>query len=243
VLISPQNGTQMASLRPNLVILESTDPDLDALVYDWELATDATFGTIIAQGANVVPQGAGNMTFPVTVDLDEDTEYCWRVRADDSQTTSTYNTACFFVSTQNDPPAVPTLNNPSNDSTVLTRAPVYTWAPSTDPENDTISYDIEVRDGSGTVVASSNSVGGTVTTMAGVLDNGTTYTWRARAVDSSGAKSEFSADNTFTVDAPIDMPDVIVNGGGCQTSNGSVSMLFALGLVGLVLGRRRRRSR
>jgi hypothetical protein len=245
VLVSPQNGTNMSSLRPNLVILDGTDSDHDPLVYDWQLATDNAFGTILAEGTDVAPAGGGNTTFALAADLSEDTQYCWRARSDDGLTTSTYSTACFFVSMQNDPPSVPTLNNPSANSMVLTQSPIYSWAPSTDPESNTISYEIEVRDTSGTVIATSTVLGGTVTSMSGTLENGETYMWRARAVDSGGAASEFSADNVFEVDAPIDTPDVVVNGSGCcQTgSNPSGGTLLAGLVMGMLLRRRRRSAK
>lgn len=241
-LVSPQNGTVVAAVRPDLVILNADDSDLDALVYDWELATDDTFATVIDSGTDVPPQGVVNTHFALAADLSEDTHYCWRARSDDGQATSGYNVACFLVSTVNDPPSVPTLNNPSDSSSVPTQTPVYSWAPSTDPEGENITYEVEVRQGT-TVVASVTGVSGTVTSMSGELENGGAYTWRARAVDQSGAMSEFSADNAFEVDAPIDDPEVVVNGGGCRTSGGTPGAgglaLVGLGLVALLRRRRR----
>ncbi|MBK7073894.1 MAG: PKD domain-containing protein [Myxococcales bacterium] len=239
-LVSPQNGTTMANVRPELVILNADDSDLDPLVYDWELATDDTFATIIDSGADVQPQGAVNTAFALAADLTEDTTYCWRARSDDGQATSGYNTACFLVSETNGAPSVPTLNNPSDNMGATTVNPVYSWAPSTDPEDDPITYEVEVKDAAGTVVATVAGVSGTVTSMAGDLQNGGTYTWHARAVDRAGAMSAYSADNTFIVDAPIDDPEVVVNGGGCQTSGPGAGLgLVGLGLLGLLRRRRR----
>ena len=215
-LVAPANGAIVAELRPVLVILNSDDSDLDALVYDWELATDETFGTIVASGTDQPPQGAINSQFSLPADLMENGRYCWRARADDGQATSAYNMACFRVSAVNDPPTVPTLNNPANDNRVITTAPVFSWAPSSDPEGETITYDVEVTGEGETFTVT--GVSGTVTSISGELENGGTYTWRARAVDRSGAMSEYSPSNEFDVDAPIDDPEVVVNGGGCATS-------------------------
>lgn len=238
-LVSPQNGTTMANVRPELVILNADDSDLDPLVYDWELATDDTFTTIVDSGTDVPPQGAVNTAFALAADLTEDTTYCWRARSDDGQATSGYNTACFLVSETNGAPSVPTLNNPSATSTVTSVTPVYSWAPSTDPEDDPITYEVEVKDSTGAVVATVIGVSGTVTSMAGDLQNGATYTWHARAIDRAGAMSVYSADNTFTVDAPIDTPEIVVNG-GCQTSGSGAGLgLVGLGLLGLLRRRRR----
>lgn len=240
-LVSPQNGTIVAELRPMLVILNSDDSDLDQLVYDWQLASDETFATIVAMGADQPPQGVINTQFALTSDLVENGRYCWRARSDDGQATSAYNMACFRVSAVNDPPTVPTLNNPSPNNRVITTAPVFSWAPSTDPEGETITYEVEVTGEGDTFTVT--GVSGTVTSISGELENGGMYAWRARAIDRSGGMSEFSMSNDFTVDAPIDDPEVVVNGGGCSTSSVPGAGGFAvtgLALVGLLRRRRRR---
>jgi MYXO-CTERM domain-containing protein len=123
--------------------------------------------------------------------------------------------------------------------------------PSTDPENEPITYTVEVYDADDTLVASVSGVSGTVTSVTttiegagGELVNGQTYEWRARAHDASGGMSDFSERNAFLVDAPIDDPEVVVNGGGCQTGSEGRSGLLMLGLVGLgaAVARRRRRA-
>ena len=52
-------------------------------------------------------------------------------------------------------------------------------------------------------------------------------------------------DNVFEVDAPIDTPDVVVNGSGCcQTgSNPSGGTLLAGLVMGMLLRRRRRTAK
>jgi uncharacterized protein (TIGR03382 family) len=200
------------------------------------------FAQIIESGVNAPPQGAQTTAFRLAADLTEDTRYCWRVRSDDGQATSTYSIACFLVSERNDAPSVPTLNNPSDQMGATTTTPVFSWAPSTDPEDEAITYEIEVTQVDGTAVNSVSGVSGTVTSISTQLTNGGQYKWRARATDASGASSEWSPENTFSVDAPVDNPEVIVNGGGCQSSSapGTGSLIaLGLGLVGLLRRRRR----
>jgi uncharacterized protein (TIGR03382 family) len=240
-IVSPQNGTIVGNLRPDLVILNADDSDLDPLVYDWDIARDVQFAQIVESGVNAPPQGAQTTAFRLAADLTEDTRYCWRARSDDGQATSNYSIACFLVSERNDPPTVPTLNNPSDNMGASTINPVFSWAPSTDPEDEAITYEIEVSDATG-VVGSVSGVSGTVTSISQSLNNGGQYTWRARATDASGASSAWSPENTVSVDAPVDNPEVIVNGGGCQSSSapGTGSLIaLGLGLVGLVRRRRR----
>ncbi len=268
VLVSPQDGAIANVLRPPLVIHNAIDPDGDPLVYDWDLAGDPTFATILESGLDRPPQGAPDTTFALTVDLTEDEHYCWRARSNDGQARSTYNVACFVVSEHNDPPSVPILNNPSDTRQATTTTPVFSWAPSTDPEGQPISYEIEVRGSAGIVVGTVTGVTGTLTSIAAELTNCATYSWRARATDVSGASSEFSPDNTFIVHAPTGRPWSLVcedrgcdgevcdyEGGDtcavpppadnddCQSSSapGSGSMI-ALGVVAFGVRRRRRRG-
>ena len=150
--------------------------------------------------------------------------------------------ACFLVSERNDPPSVPTLNNPSDNMSATTTTPVFSWAPSTDPEDEAITYEIEVKSADGAIVGTVTGVSGTVTSISTELMNRATYTWRARATDRSGLSSAFSADNTFTVNAPTDEPEVVINGGGCQSSSApGAGSLIVLGLGLVTLLRRRRR--
>jgi MYXO-CTERM domain-containing protein len=241
---APQDGAVVPVLRPQLIILDAADVDHDQLVYDWELATDNTFATILASGAD-----QRQRVFDLVSDLMEDHHYCWRVRADDGQATSPYAVACFTVSAVNEPPSVPTLNNPSDGSKVTTLNPAFSWMVSTDPEGEPVTYDVEVIDPNNVVVSNISGVAGNVTATADDLEDGTEYTWHARAVDRSGGKSEWAPAQRFTVQLPIEDPDVTINGsGGCQVG-GSASgsgaqagglVLLGLGLVGLA--RRRRRA-
>ena len=242
-IVAPQNGTTIGVLRPELVVLNADDADLDPLVYDWDLARDVQFAQIVESGVNVPPEGAQNTSFRLSADLVEDTRYCWRARADDGQATSNYNVACFLVSERNDAPTVPTLNNPSDSQSTTTTTPVYSWAPASDPEDQPITYEIQVKDEAGELVGEVVGVSGTVTSISRELTNGATYRWRARATDALGLSSEWSPENTFTVESPIDNPEVAVNGGGCQSSGSPAGgTLLLLGLAG-ALGLRRRRAR
>ena len=240
-IVSPLNGTTVGELRPSLVILNADDSDLDPLVYDWDLARDGQFAPIIDGAQNAPPQGAQNTAFHLTADLVENTRYCWRARADDGQVGSPYNVACFLVSERNDSPTVPTLNNPSDTMGATTTTPVFSWTPSTDPEDEAITYEIEVKTAAGDAVGMVTGVSGTVTSIATELTNGASYSWRARATDRSGASSAFSPENTFTVNAPVGPPVDIQPGSGCGTGGWTGSGGFFVAAVGVLAHLRRRR--
>ncbi|HVV84912.1 MAG TPA: hypothetical protein VHE35_17730 [Kofleriaceae bacterium] len=245
-IVAPQNGSIVGTLRPQLVILDADDSDLDPLVYDWDLATDVAFTTIIDGAANAPPQGAQNTAFELSHDLQEDHRYCWRVRSDDGQAQSNDNIACFLVSQENDPPTTPVLDSPVADS-MLDRTPIFSWEPSTDPEDEPIQYELQVDDDAGRRVGEVAGVSGTVTIIAAELVGGRTYHWRVRATDRSGASSPFSADATFSRVAPPADTGCCTSDNGCQTSgHGGPGTLgpvgLGLALIGLARRRRTRRA-
>ena len=96
-----------------------------------------------------------------------------------------------------------------------------------------------MRDGTAQLVGVVG-ISGTVTSIGQGLENRATYSWRVRAVDDLGAASEFSPENTFVVDAPVDDPEVVVNGDDCTASRSPGSGLLALVLAALAATRRRR---
>jgi len=233
-LVSPANLAIVDQLRPPLVLLAVDDPDPEPTVYDWQLADDASFAALVAAGVDEPASGPQLATFRLPADLVEDHRYCWRARADDGQATSAWATACFLVSTGNDPPTVPVPNNPSDAMGATTTTPVFSWQPSTDPEGDGVAYDLEVGDDDG-LVGAVGGVNATVTSIATELANRGHYAWRVRAVDDQGAASAWSADTLFVVDAPVDDPDVAVSSGGCRAAaapSGFLPLLLAIGLVG-----------
>jgi phosphodiesterase/alkaline phosphatase D-like protein len=126
------------------------DADGDAVTFQYEVATDTAFTTVVDSGS--VTGGTVSPAFP-TLPL---TDYYWRVSATDGYETSAYG---------NDPPGYwhfstsATVNNPPearglmiNGSPagsagamhVLGTAPLYAWT-YTDPENDAqTDYDIRI---------------------------------------------------------------------------------------------------
>ena len=80
VVSSPANDAHVATLTPVISITNATDVDiLDTATYDFDVATDSDFSTIIA---NIIsqPQGTGGITSWPTPTLSEDTPYYWRAR-------------------------------------------------------------------------------------------------------------------------------------------------------------------
>lgn len=137
-------------------------------------------------------------------------------------------------------PSVPVPLNPSESQGATTTTPVFSWRGSVDPEGGAILYEVEVYSAEDRLVGSVG-VRGTVTAIAAELENGGAYWWHVRAVDDLGLASDFSPVTPFTVDAPVDDPEVAVNGGGCDAGGdrgGALALVLAA--VAALVSRRRR---
>jgi len=105
----------------------------------------------------------------------------------------------------NHPPSIPVLLSPENGATV---SPTPTFKmKSTDPEGDQVKFEIEVVKGGETkpltfttaFVDSGSEASFTVPTDQSLSEG--QWSWRARAIDSKGAASDWSKPQTFTVSA------------------------------------------
>jgi hypothetical protein len=134
-------------------------------------------------------------------------DYTWRARARDSAGNASEWSAPRAFTVQpppnNRPPAVPELVAPADGATVSPTPTLRVRL--SDPDGDQVQAVIEVRNGSGVVrtletglVASGSEASVSVDPSLEVGD----YTWRARARDSAGNASEWSAPRAFTVQPP-----------------------------------------
>ena len=212
-LLLPRNGTVVSELAPTFVLLNADDQDLDLLTYDFELATDDTFVAPLASDEALPAQGANTTAWRPDVVLTEDSHYCWRARASDGLAAGDWAVACFAVSATNNAPSTPTLMNPSDQTVVPGQRPVFTWNAATDPEGDGVTYAVQLFDNGALAdppVALAPAVAATSTVLGIDLADGSTYSWRVRAVDAGGAAGAWSAANQFTVrlsSAPVDVTD------------------------------------
>ena len=242
-IVNPQGNIVVNTVNPALVIVHAHDVDGDALSYDFQIATDENFSELF-DGIEEVQPGAGtSSSWTSLVDLSEDVRYCWRSRAFDGAAYSDWVSACFVVSATNGPPTAPTLLNPGSDSVVPTVTPGFTWAASSDPEGEALTYRIELLDAQDSVVEFEANLSGTTTVLNVVLTHNLVYKWRVKAIDPSGAESDWSEVNEFRVISSDGGGDVIVNGSSCSANAGAAGFGF-LGLVFVAgfLGLRRRRT-
>jgi len=96
----------------------------------------------------------------------------------------------------NNAPTTPTQIYPSNNELCIDNAVNFQWNASTDPDGDTITYQIEVaKNAQFSPIAHAVSASSTNRTIA--LEKGVAYYWRIKATDSKNEPSNYSSVNQF----------------------------------------------
>lgn len=186
VLLSPANGSIVGSDRPLFEVRASYDADGDPLIYTYELN-----GAVI---------GNSGTTYAPTTSLAENTLYGWRAKSNDGDGDSPWSAAYeFCVNVKNDPPSMPEVISPKDDTSASPFGTYLSWNPSADPDcGDTVKYyRVEVSaDPAFGYIAHSANINGTsikLGDLASDLVKGSIYYWRVKAVDNNGGESAYSA--------------------------------------------------
>ena len=214
-LSSPVDGGQVASLQPELEVTNATDPEKQALVYVYEVATDAQMKKVVVRSAKLKEGGAGSTRWKVSTALKDGTKYYWHAWAIDSDglAGAKMKVATFSISLSNKPPSAPKPRKPKDGEVVKTKAPAFEITNSTDPEGKPVTLDIEVDtkntfDSSNKIAKTKlpqSSSGITIWTISKDLSENTTYFWRVRASDGK-ATTAWVFGGEFTVNSQNDPP-------------------------------------
>ncbi|MEK6744612.1 MAG: CARDB domain-containing protein [Nitrospirota bacterium] len=237
---SPADKTEVATTTPVLTVINAVDPDSTSLTYNFQVALDPAFVTIVTATGGVIG-GEGNTSWQVPVQLAEDVRYYWRAQADDWTVIGNWSSpAEFIVNTGNNEPSVPSINAPTDKSEVSTTAPDIVLQNSNDPDSPVITYTIELDTvktfDSTNLLRASTIPQGSVTTLwhvDGLLDN-TAYFVRARSNDGA-AESNWSGVIAFFVNTVNDAPSTPVpanpsNGAGVNVFTPTLSVQNATDL-------------
>jgi len=199
-IVSPALQEEVVVLAPQLVIENSEDPDGDDLTYEFELFSDPECVELVTRIQDIV-ESQETTSWTISEDLNENSNYYWRVRSSDGIAYSLWTYGAFFVNTLNDLPGDFYISSPGNETYVDTLTPYLEVTNSADADNDTINYTFEVySDSSLTQLLASVSEriegpGGTTGWIVSAdppLNDATTYYWKAIAIDEHGAQTETS---------------------------------------------------
>ena len=213
-IVSPQEGSGVPELRPELAVENSIDPDGDEARYDFEVYADESLTILVTSGTNVAETpSTTSWIVPEEQPLDDNTHYFWRVRATDGIGYSRWAYGAFFVNTENDPPGAFQVSRPADGAQVDTQSPVLEVTNSYDVDEDTLTYSFEVYADSAMAnrVAfatglSEEKDGTTAWTVNQALEDNTRYYWRAIVTDEHGITAE-TALSAFFVNTANDAPD------------------------------------
>ncbi len=135
--------------------------------------------------------------------LDQHARPTPRWRTNCSTGSSSYTPQIAYTVTANVVPSVPTPQTPVDGTTTSDKTPDFVWNLSTDPDNDPITYRIEIATDAGfsNVVFSASGLGSSTFTVPNLqaLTDGT-YFWHVRAADDLGS-SAYSAARQLTIDS------------------------------------------
>jgi hypothetical protein len=200
-IAAPEAGEEVAVTNLVLEVGNAHDLDGDVLSYFFELDTVNTFSSANLLTSAGVHEGNGITGWSVS-DLAEDTTYYWRVKAGDGTAQSPWAIGQFFVNAANQAPGIPVLKNPGNMAWVPTDTPILEIYPSTDSDQDPITYWFELgldADFTDSVVIEQTEAPEWTTGTA--LSDNTTYYWHVQAVDEHGAESGWSQPASFFVNS------------------------------------------
>ncbi len=204
-LANPSNAGAVTVFTPTLSVYDSTDPDRDALTYDFEVYSDSGLITLVTSTTGVA-ETSQITSWTVPVVLTENQTYYWRTRAFDGKLYGPWMPqASFMVNTADDAPSAPSLSAPADGSSVATLTPTLAVVNATDPDSPSLTYDFEIYSGGALVTSIIGVPGGssgiTSATPATALTDNTIYQWRCRAYDGQ-LYGPWTSMASFTVHLP-----------------------------------------
>ena len=195
--LSPANGSKLSS-TPTLSSVFS-DPDTGQTGHvSYSLYDDWTASLIGTGSGPTVSSGSASAWTPATLAAGD--RYDWYAQAVDAsgETSASTSEQQFDL-----PPTVPTLKSPANSATLTNATPVLSASATS---KTPIYFDFQVATDSGfaNVVADSGWIPttNTWTVLPGLLNDGSTYYWRAAAADAYGVSSAWSSGQSFSIRLP-----------------------------------------
>ncbi|MBK7143227.1 MAG: right-handed parallel beta-helix repeat-containing protein [bacterium] len=199
---SPQNQV-VSTNQPWTVFSRSTDSESDPLTYHVAIYSDSLGMALVDSGSVAGPSGAGTSSRQVSIPLQENGHYWWRVRTTDGYEYSDWSQMVdFAVNVANDPPYIPVLESPlaSAGDIAYSLLPLMTWLPGTDPDPlDNLTYKFELSIKSNfSIVYTRDSLTVNSFVMDDSLSLDTHYWWRVTVRDYAGLTATSVAGDFWT---------------------------------------------
>jgi hypothetical protein len=185
--------------------------------YRVQLSTDASFATTVVDTSRI-----NTLTLRVS-QLARNKRFYWHVQGSNAVGTGAWSQTWSFV-TVPDSPATPVLISPANNATEVTNPPTLRWHRSA----RAVTYEIQVAfrtdflDDS--LIVSEHGLTDTTFTPAFIMDGGTAYNWRIRAVN-PGGPSPWSTGWKFTTKLEVPQPVLLYSPTNGTTGRLSIVIL------------------
>lgn len=210
--VAPLTDSTIEPGTATFTITATTDPDPgDVLTYDFVLATDAAFATVV-DSATGVAAVSGQASWTPGTALVEGTTYFLLAQAHDLQDNLGTPAVTRFLAHHNDAPVAPSVNAPANGSVVTAATVVLSANLSADLNPDILTYHFQLCADAAcvSVTAASPEVttapsATTVTWSTAATSENARHYWRARAHDGY-VFGPYMAAASFYVDAITEPP-------------------------------------
>jgi hypothetical protein len=109
VVDSPLNGTEVATQRPTLTVINVFSAQTTPKTYDFQLSDVADFTRFTATRTGVAEGSSGKTSVTLEQDLSTNTSYYWRARAMQGTSTGAWSVTTSFRVGQNTPPVIKSI--------------------------------------------------------------------------------------------------------------------------------------
>jgi|GEM_PF-2180662 len=212
-IVIPKDGAAVQSLLLSLLVLNSSDPDGDAVSYYFNIDKVNTFDSTGLQRSGRLPEGVGGLTsWHPALPLTDRTTYYWRVIAFDGAAYSDWTQGSFAVDMANDPPTEPAIVSPADGSELQSLTSSLVVENSSDENQDAIYYYFEI-DKSAEFKSNDlqqsprlpESAGSMTSWRPAALSDHTKYYWRVVCHD--GASYSDWVSGSFSINLANDPPE------------------------------------
>ncbi|MCX6639415.1 MAG: hypothetical protein NTW14_02880 [bacterium] len=218
-IVSPKEGLIVAKAKPELILKASTDAENDPIYYELQLCQDEAGNRVLAiekEGNTATAQ----LRWIAQVDLQDDAEYFWRVRARDAfETGSWTKMEHFWVNLVEESPLPFALQRPESGSQIYQLKPVFSWDATTDP--DPLSK-VRYR-----LLFSKDAQFSKINTLSTETDltfqeapqplaNETIYYWKVEAIDNTGRITTSNKTGNIFINTTPSVPVVLAPSAGAE---------------------------